>query len=370
MTEAAIGLASGAGALLREERLRQGLALDALAAAMKIPPARLDALESGRYAELPDATFTRALAQAVCRHLKIDAPPILALLPAGATARLDRVDAGLNAPFRDRPGRGGEISDSGLLSRPVRWLALTLLLAAAVLMIPRRFGDEVVAAWHWVAGSLPGAAERNSPALASATDPPSPAVPTVSSPESAASAASDAATVATASPNAAAPSADLPGPSASTSILVSTAPAVPIASPAVPGLSAPAVSTAAASALPVSALAGRSMAASTTLAQPASAAPPISATAYKVPASLNTGDTAPAMATLRAAGVSWVEVRDAAGKVLLSRTLQTGDSADVVGPLPLKVTIGNASVTQLSLRGRPVDLGPAIRDNVARIELQ
>jgi cytoskeleton protein RodZ len=89
---------------------------------------------------------------------------------------------------------------------------------------------------------------------------------------------------------------------------------------------------------------------------------------FKVPVAVDGGGVA--MASLRAAGVSWVEVRDPNGKVLLSRTLKAGDTADVAGPLPLKVTIGNASVTQLSLRGRAIDLGPAIRDNVARVELQ
>jgi cytoskeleton protein RodZ len=249
----------------------------------------------------------------------------------------------------------------------VRWLALALLVAAGTLMIPTRFGDEAVAGWRWLAGRLPGAVERSSPTLAGASDPPSATSPTSALPESVAGAASDAAT---ASPTAAAASAEFAGPTASTSILVSTAPATPIASSAGAGLAVPAALSAAAPAVPVAALAGRPIASSAVATQPASAAPPMSATPFKVPASLNTGVTAPAMATLRAAGVSWVEVRDAAGKVLLSRTLQTGDSADVVGPLPLKVTIGNASVTQLSLRGRLVDLAPAIRDNVARIELQ
>ena len=42
---------------------------------------RAEALEADRYAELPDLTFTRALAHTVCRALKVDAEPVLAKLP-------------------------------------------------------------------------------------------------------------------------------------------------------------------------------------------------------------------------------------------------------------------------------------------------
>ena len=55
-----------AGALLRAARQQQGLHIAALAASIKVTPAKLEALESGRIQELPDATFTRALALTVC----------------------------------------------------------------------------------------------------------------------------------------------------------------------------------------------------------------------------------------------------------------------------------------------------------------
>jgi cytoskeleton protein RodZ len=43
---------------------------------------------------------------------------------------------------------------------------------------------------------------------------------------------------------------------------------------------------------------------------------------------------------------------------------------DLDGVLPLRVKIGNAAVTELSLRGQVLDLTPSIRDNVARLELK
>ena len=67
--------------MLRAAREKQGLHIAALAAAIKVSPRKLDALENDRWHELPDATFTRALAQTVCRTLKVDARPVLDKLP-------------------------------------------------------------------------------------------------------------------------------------------------------------------------------------------------------------------------------------------------------------------------------------------------
>jgi cytoskeleton protein RodZ len=374
MTEAVIGLPSGAGALLREERVRQGLEIDALAAAIKIPPSRLDALESGRYADLPDATFTRALAQTVCRHLKIDALPVLALLPASSEASLDRVDGGLNAPFRDRPGRNGESVDGGFLTRRVRWLALGLLVAAAALLIPIRYGEALVSFWHATAEALSYAGFNRTSAKQPLVGADAPSAQAPAGVGTAVASAVDA-VVASASAAQAAPPLD------ANQILISTAPALPVAGTVPPAAAGPIVLAATPAGIatpPLPAIPGAS--ASTTLAAAAAAAAFRSASAsaaappnapsvtFKVPVAVDGAGVA--MASLRAAGVSWVEVRDSNGKVLLSRTLKAGDTADVAGPLPLKVTIGNASVTQLSLRGRAIDLGPAIRDNVARVELQ
>lgn len=123
------------GALLRHARQQQGVELDALAAAIKVRPDKLAALESDRYEQLPDMAFTRALAKTLCRTLKIDAAPVLAGLPASLDgARLEQVAVGLNTPFRsDRR----EVRDWGPLKRPMAWAVLLLLLgAAAIVLMP------------------------------------------------------------------------------------------------------------------------------------------------------------------------------------------------------------------------------------------
>ena len=91
--------AASAGRLLKQAREAQGLHLAALASAIKVSPQKLELLEADRYDQLLDATLTRALAQTVCRSLKIDAAPVLALLPRPGSNRLGEVGQNLNAPL-------------------------------------------------------------------------------------------------------------------------------------------------------------------------------------------------------------------------------------------------------------------------------
>ena len=126
-----------AGGLLKQARQAKGLHIAALAASIKVAQRKLELLEADRYTELPDATFTRALAQTVCRSLKMDAAPVLALLPAASGGRLDHMGAGINAPFRDRPGRGEPTDWARLAASPAAWgPALVLLAAALVYFLP------------------------------------------------------------------------------------------------------------------------------------------------------------------------------------------------------------------------------------------
>jgi cytoskeleton protein RodZ len=123
--------ATTAGGLLRQARQAQGLHIAALAAAIKVTPRKLELLESDQFDQLPDATFTRALAQTVCRTLKVDAAPVLALMPPPRGHRLEEISEGLNTPFHERPGRlvpGEWVS----FSSPLLWIAGLLVLAALV----------------------------------------------------------------------------------------------------------------------------------------------------------------------------------------------------------------------------------------------
>ena len=85
-------------------------------------------------------------------------------------------------------------------------------------------------------------------------------------------------------------------------------------------------------------------------------------------ASAGARPNAPVVVTARQA--SWVEVVDAQGRTLVSRTVAAGESLGVDGALPMKVKIGNAQGTTVTLRGQNVDLAPWVRDNVARLQLK
>lgn len=123
-----------AGAMIRSARLAQGVHIAQLAASIKVSVRKLEALEADRLDELPDATFARALAQTVCRSLKIDPAPVLALLPSpGTLSQLEEVAQGLNQPFRDPAQPREGLLGLGLLRRPAVWGAALLVVGAMVL---------------------------------------------------------------------------------------------------------------------------------------------------------------------------------------------------------------------------------------------
>jgi cytoskeleton protein RodZ len=124
---------STAGALLRQSRQSQGLEIDALAAWLKVPVQKLQALEQDRFDQLPDPVFTRALAASMCRLLKLDPAPVLQLLPAIASFNVISQDRGINTPFRARNiGHGASVWSH--ISRSAVLVGLALLLAALVLI--------------------------------------------------------------------------------------------------------------------------------------------------------------------------------------------------------------------------------------------
>ncbi len=317
-----------AGALLRAARERQGLHIAVLAATIKVAPAKLEALEQDRFDALPNPTFVRALAQSVCRSLKIDPRPVLALLPQVDTVPLESAAGTLNTPFHDKPGRG-EPRGFSLSSTPLFWAGGLLLVAAvAVYLLPP----------EWLAGWSPGApTDRPTSETAVALQPVPLAAPASSAPVAAAASMADAgpgATQPTAAASASLPAAAVPG---------AVTPPGPPAGQAVAPTAAPAA--------------------------------PASSAAAPMPSALGPAGTAPAPAVtgpvrLSTSAPSWIEVIDGRGQILLSRVLEAGETVGLEGTPPWRLKIGNVRGTRLELRGQPVDLAPNTRDNVARVELR
>lgn len=119
--------------LLRQAREAAGLHIAAMAAALKVPVKKLEALEAGRYEELPDMTFARALASSACRQLKIDPAPVLEQIPSGRTPMLGDSSHSINAPFRSARG-SLSLQPSEWLRRPAVLVAGALVMAAVALM--------------------------------------------------------------------------------------------------------------------------------------------------------------------------------------------------------------------------------------------
>jgi len=67
---------------------------------------------------------------------------------------------------------------------------------------------------------------------------------------------------------------------------------------------------------------------------------------------------------------AWLEVRDGAGHLLLSSLNPAGTERVVQGRPPFALVIGNASTVTLTQNGRPVDLKPHIKVEVARFTLK
>jgi cytoskeleton protein RodZ len=70
------------GALIKAGRERAGVHMAVLSVNLKVSIKQLEALEADQFELLSGPVFARALAAKVCRFVKIDPDPVLALMPA------------------------------------------------------------------------------------------------------------------------------------------------------------------------------------------------------------------------------------------------------------------------------------------------
>ena len=139
------------------------------------------------------------------------------------------------------------------------------------------------------------------------------------------------------------------------------------ASPAAPAhMPAPAPVPAAAVALPAS-VPEPVVAVEARPADPLAAAAPAAGAAS---ASASTGDSGQKHIELEFDQLSWVEIKQANGKVLLSQLNQPGTRQVIDGVPPFDVVIGNAAKVRLKYNDAPVDLRPYFKVDVARLKLE
>ena len=136
-----------AGAMLRQAREAARMQLPSMAATLKVPQQKLQALEDDDYAAFPDHVFMRALAMGMCRSLQLDPAPVLALLPRTQLKSLSNGGPGINETVRERrsfKGTGTPLGGSENGTRKVvAGVVVLLVAAAAVYFVPmRQSADE------------------------------------------------------------------------------------------------------------------------------------------------------------------------------------------------------------------------------------
>jgi len=308
------------GSRLAQLREAKGWTVDDVSARLKVAPQKLRALEAGDISHLPGVTFALGVVRSYAKMLGVDPEPF-----AHALRRergVSQVDLSMPASSGTDLPRGRVSIPLGGSSRHHPWLWGTAIVVVAVI---------AVLMWHtggdsssWLArfkGSGTGhAAAASAPAASSAE-------------EAAAGGASTAA-----------------GNDAPAQVVASAVAPQAVASAA----PAPAPATVAPASQPVVAMAAASSAA--VPAQPASVV-------------VAAGQS---MVELKVKQDCWFSVRDKNGKELFSALVRAGETKQVAGDGPFKVTIGNkAGLDAVAFDGKPVDPAKysAARGNVARFTL-
>ena len=315
-----------AGDMLRHAREAHGLDIAVVAAALKVPPQKIEALEADDIDALPDPVFARALAASMSRALRLDPGPVLARLPGAPLRGFGPTQRPLGASFNTDLHR----ANGSPLSRTL-WTVVALLLvgAAAVVFLPQTVFDRASAS---LAGLMPhgdaGSAEQQ---------------------------AAPAATGAPAN--------------------LAAAPAAPAVEPASPAASAGAASAAAGGT--TSATGAGTGAAGTMSAGTGSSAAPLVSGA-RPPQDSAAGASAAAkpeasndLLAFNAREDAWISVTDGSGKQLLRRMVKAGENVPLNGTPPLSVVVGRASAVEVLVHGKPLDISTgAGSGGVARFEVK
>jgi len=309
------------GSRLAQLRETKGWTVDDVSARLKVAPQKLRALEAGDISHLPGVTFALGVVRSYAKMLGVDPEPFAQAL---------RRERGVPEVDLSMPASSGTDLPRGRVSIPLGgsshhhpWLwgtAIVVVAVVAVLMW-HTGGDSSSLLARFKGGDAEHASAASAPAASS------------SSVEEAA-----------ASGTSAVAANEVPAPAAA-----SAAPAPAIAS-AVP---APVAPVAAAASQPVVA---------TTAASAATPAEPASVVVA----------AGQSMVELKVKQDCWFSVRDKNGKELFSALVRAGETKQVAGDGPFKVTIGNkAGLDAVAFDGKPVDPAKysAARGNVARFTL-
>ncbi|HEX4857190.1 MAG TPA: RodZ domain-containing protein [Limnobacter sp.] len=379
------------GEILRAAREKAGYSLSDISAQTKINERQLLAIESGDVSRLPPETFAKAFIKSYCKALKMDPTPVIlsfgfsegGSVAASSSTRTGQADAARNEPIEPKmPNSSKRLSSLNFDRKAGKkslgyGIALAAVAVLAVFYIPVFLENQNAEVTDPDATDPVSQSEPNSmPPVGSETaqvpQAPSTSLPSGTDPTASAAVtpifpalqqpAANTSVDATAGASGGTPAT---GSAGSSSGATGNAAAVsPTAAPSAAGNSSAPV-------LPGASSAGSSP------AKPAvgqSAAPAIATPAAPAPAS-----QAPAVvAPVASAGAlsfsfqeqSWVTVRDANDKVLISQLNQAGSRLEIKGQAPFKLIVGNAKSVSVTSGGKPVDLSTSIKGEVARLTVQ
>ncbi|HEY1260432.1 MAG TPA: RodZ domain-containing protein [Stellaceae bacterium] len=295
--------------MLRQRREALGLELGEIAAALKIKPAYLSALEQGRPDQLPGPAYAAGFVRAYGAHLGLDAGEILRQFRVESAALDPKSDLSFPMPLGERSIPGG-----------------SMLLAALILALCG-YGT-----WFYLSSAERSRPERVTEVPVDLLAPK--AMHLATTPNSAAM------------PKAAA-IADQPPPAKADTVPTTVLPAVET---------------------PAAASTAGSAATSSTPAASEGAEKVAVPTAEPDAAATRGGSDSQNRIELRATADSWIAVRNAERAILFTRLLKAGETYDVPDQSGLSLRTGNAGGLEITVGGKPVPaIGPngAVRGNVA-----
>ncbi|MDM0112171.1 helix-turn-helix domain-containing protein [Variovorax sp. J22R133] len=172
---AAVPLISGdtthqsAGDMLRQAREAHGLDVAVVAAALKVPVQKIEALEADDIDALPDPVFARALAASVCRALRVDPRPVLEKLPGAPRPGLSGGQRAMSASFHT----GVQRSNASAMSKAMLTIVGLLLVGAALLFwLPQSLLDRFSATVDHVLARGQAVSQQSAPSPADSAPPP------------------------------------------------------------------------------------------------------------------------------------------------------------------------------------------------------
>jgi cytoskeleton protein RodZ len=321
------------GARLTQLRESKGWTIEDVSSRLKVSPAKLRALESGDVSQLPDTTFALGVVRSYAKMLGTESAPF--------TQALRRVK-GVPEPDLSMPASSGRdlprgrvslsLGSSAPRSRSWLWGVAAVIVAVIALTMWHTNGGDSSA---WIArlkAGANGAAGGATGASGAVTEGQAPASAAVADQEGAGASDAQAAAAEGASQT------PMPAPLPTAAVPASPAAASPAPAIVALGASAPKAATPAAAASAATAEAGAGQ----------------------------------ATVGIKVTQDSWFSVRQKDGKEVFSGLVHAGETKEIAGEAPFKVTVGNkAGLDSMSLDGQPVDPGKyaSAKGNVARFAL-